>query len=112
MKKLFLLSAFCLLAAGFAEAETVSGKVVDVRQNAITVKTEDGEKMTLHTTDKTGYREKKITRKGKMHKGKMHPAETYYRPMVEEDDWVEITYTPAKNDVQSDEVKEVIVYDD
>ena len=111
MQKLLLVGTLCLLGAGFAQAATVSGKVVDVRQNAITVKTEAGEKMTLHTTDKTGYREKKITRKGKMHKGKMNPAETYYRPMVEEDDWVEITYTPAKNDMQSDEVQEVIVYD-
>lgn len=112
MNKLFLLGALCLLSAGMAQAETVSGEVVDVRKNAITVQTEDGEKMVLHTTDKTGYREKKITRKGKLHKGKIHPAETYYRPMVEEEDWVEITYTPAKNNMQSAEVQEVIVYED
>ena len=47
-----------------------------------------------------------------MHKGKMQGAETYYRPMVEEEDWVEITYTPTQNDMQSAEIQEVIVYDD
>ena len=112
MKKLFLLGALCVLGAGFAQAETVSGEVVDARKNSITVQTEDGEKMTLHTTDNTSYREKKLSRKGKMHKGKRYPAEGYYKPMVEEDDWVEITYTPAKNNMQSAEVQEVIVYDD
>lgn len=112
MKKIFLLSTLCLLSAGIAKAETVSGEVVNVRNNAITVRTEDGEKMTLHTTDSTGYREKKVTRRGKKHKGKMYPAETYYRPMVEEEDWVEITYTPATNEMQSAEVQEVIVLDD
>ena len=44
MNKLFLLGALCLLSAGMAQAETVSGEVVDVRKNAITVQTEDGEK--------------------------------------------------------------------
>ncbi|MGN0919580.1 MAG: hypothetical protein ACI4OR_02320 [Alphaproteobacteria bacterium] len=112
MKKLFLMGALCLLTAGVAQAETISGKVLDVRKNTITLRTEDGKKMTLHTTDDTGYREKKVTRKGKMHKGKMNPAETYYRPMVDEDDWVEITYTPATNELQSDEVQAVVVYDD
>ena len=112
MKKLFLLSTLCFLEAGIATAETISGEVVGIRKNNITVQTEDGEKMTLHTTDSTGYREKKMSRKGKKHKGKMYPAEGYYRPMVEEDDWVEITYTPATNEMQSAEVQEVIVYDD
>ena len=112
MKKLFILGMLCFLGAGLAQAETVSGKVTGVRKNTITLRTEDGEKMTLQTTDGTSYREKKVSRKGKMHKGKMHAAETYYRPMVEEDDWVEITYTPATNNMQSAEIQEVVVYDD
>ena len=111
MQKLLIMSA-CLLFAGFSWAETVSGEVVNARKNSITIQTEDGQKMTLHTTDGTRYREKKVSRKGKMHKGKMYSAETYYRPMVEEDDWVEITYTPAGNDMQSAEIQEVIVYED
>ena len=111
MKK-FLMLGVCLLASGFVHAETISGEVVDVKKNAIVVRTEDGEKMTLNTTDNTSYREKKVSRRGKMRKGKMHTADTYYRPMVEEDDWVEITYTPATNEMQSAEIQEVVVYDD
>ena len=111
MKKL-LLMGICLLTANFVQAETISGEVADVKKNAIVVRTEDGEKITLHTTDNTSYREKKVARKGKIRKGKMYTADTYYRPMVEEDDWVEITYTPSSNDMQGAEIQEVIVYDD
>ena len=111
MQKFLMLGA-CLLASTFAQAETISGEVVGVGKNAIVVLTETGEKVTLNTTDNTAYREKKIARKGKMRKGKIYPADTYYRPMVEEDDWVEITYTPATNEMQSAEIQDVIVYDD
>lgn len=111
MKKILIFGT-CLLASTFVHAETIMGEVVDVKKNAIVVRTGQGEKMTLNTTDNTAYREKKVSRRGKMHKGKMHPADAYYRPMVEEDDWVEITYTPAKNNMQGAEVQEVVVYDD
>ena len=110
MYQLFLLGTI-LLGTNLGFAETISGEIVDVRRNTITVRTPEGEKMTLHTTDNTGYREKKVSRRGKMHKGKMQSSDTYYRPMVEEDDWVEVTYTPATNEMQSAEVQEVIVYD-
>ena len=110
MKKILILGA-CLLATSFAQAETISGEVVGVNKNAIMVRTEDGEKMTLNTTDNTAYREKKV-RKAKKYKGKMHPMDTYYLPMVEEDDWVEVTYTPATNETQSAEIQEVVVYSD
>lgn len=112
MKKLLLLGVACLLGASVAGAETLSGEVIDVRKNTITVQTDEGEKITLQTTDNTAYREKKVSRKGRKHKNKIQSAETYYRPMVEEDDWVEITYTPAGNEMQSAEIQEVIVYDD
>ena len=112
MKKLLILGIACVLGAHLAQAETVSGRVTGVLKNTITVRTEEGDKITMQTTDNTNYREKKVSRKGKMHKGKMQGAETYYRPMVEEEDWVEITYTPTQNDMQSAEIQEVIVYDD
>ena len=112
MKKLFLLGIACLLASGIANAETVSGKIVKTKHDMLTLRTEDGEKMDLQTTDNTTYRERKVRSRGKKIKGRTMSADTYYRPMVEEDDWVEITYTPAKNDMQSAEVQEVIVYDD
>ena len=78
----------------------------------LTVQTENGEKMDLQLTDGTTYRQKKVYKKGKKNRGKMIPAGTYYQPMVEEDDWVEVTYTPATNSMQSAEVQEVVVYDD
>ena len=112
MKKLLVLAIVCFWGINLVQAETVSGKVTGVRKSTITVRTDDGEKITLQTTDNTSYREKKVSRKGKMHKGKMMPAETYYRPMVEEGDGVEITYTPPKNNIQSSEIQEVVVYDD
>ena len=111
MKKILILGT-CLLASTFVHAETIMGEVVEVGKNAIVIRTEEGEKMTLNTTDNTAYREKKVSRRGKMRKGKMYPADTYYRPMVEEDDWVEVTYTPSTNEMQSAEIQEVIVYDD
>ena len=112
MKRLLMCGALCLLGACLVRAETLSGKVTDVGKNMVTVRTNDGEKMTLGTTDNTRYREKKVSRKGKMKKGKISSADASFRPMVEEDDWVEITYTPANNEMQSAEIQEVIVYDD
>ena len=53
MKKLFLMGILCILVASQVRAETISGKVTGVRKNTITVRTEDGEKMTLQTTDNT-----------------------------------------------------------
>ena len=112
MKKLLLLGISALLTTSIANADTVSGEVVSTKKDAITVRTDGGDKMTFHTTDGTTYRQKRISYKGKMRKGKRMSAATYYEPMVEEDDWVEITYTPATNDMQSAEIQEVIVYDD
>ena len=112
MKKVLLLGTLCLLGTNLACAETISGEVVKAKKNAIVVNTENGEKMTFQTTDGTTYRQKKVTRKGKMRHGKRTSADSYYEPMVEEEDWVEITYTPATNDMQSAEVQEIVVYDD
>ena len=112
MKKLLFLGSACLLCACMSNAETISGNVVKTKKDMLTIQTEDGEKMDLQTTDGTTYRKKKVYRKGKKNKGKMTSANTAFQPMVEEDDWVEITYTPATNEMQSAEVQEVIVYDD
>ena len=106
MKRLLMCGALCLLGACLTQAETLSGTVTTVQNNALSVRTNNGETMTLQITDNTRYREKARQRK----KGKS--ANASYRPMVEEDDWVEITYTPAKNEMQSAEIQEVIVYED
>ncbi|MBR6231934.1 MAG: hypothetical protein IKQ99_02415 [Alphaproteobacteria bacterium] len=110
MKKLLLLSTACLLCACMSNAETISGNVVKTKNNMVTLQTEDGEKINLQTTDGTTYRKKKVYRKGS--KGKIAPASNSFQPMVEEDDWVEITYTPATNEMQNAEIQEVIIYDD
>ena len=112
MKKILFLGCACFLCACMSNAETVSGSVVKAKKNMLTVQTENGEKMDLQLTDGTTYRQKKVYKKGKKNRGKMIPAGTYYQPMVEEDDWVEVTYTPATNSMQSAEVQEVVVYDD
>ena len=112
MKKVLLLGTLCLLFPILANAETVSGEVIKAKKNSITIRTENGEKMTLHTTDGTDYRQKKVYHKGRKNKGKITPADTYFEPMVEEDDWVEITYTPATNEMQSAEAQAVIVYNE
>lgn len=112
MKKLLFLSSACLLCACMSNAETLSGNVVKTKNNMLTIQTENGEKMNLQTTDGTTYRKKKVYRKGKMQKGKMASANNSFKPMVEENDWVEIVYTPAKNEMQSAEIQEVVVYDD
>ena len=110
MKKILLLGTACLLCACMSNAETISGNVVKSTKNMVTVQTESGEKVNLQTNDKTTYRKKKIYHKHK--KGKMTSANNSFEPMIEEDDWVEITYTPARNEMQTAEIQEVIVYDD
>ena len=95
-----------------SNAENISGNVVKAKKDMLTIQTEDGEKMNLQTTDNTTYRKKKVYRKGSKRKGKMTSASNSFEPMVEEDDWVEITYTPAKNEMQGAEIQQVIVYDD
>ena len=112
MKKVLFLGCACLLCACMSNAETISGNVIKAKKNMLTVQTDDGEKVNLQLTDGTTYRQKKIYKKGKKNRGKMMPADTYYQPMVEEDDWVEVTYTPATNSMQSAEVQEVVVYED
>ena len=101
-----------MLVPILTNAETISGEVIKAQKNSITIRTEDGEKITIPTTDGTGYRQKKIYHKGRKNKGKVIPTDTYFEPMVDEDDWVEITYTPATNEMQSAEAQEVIIYDD
>lgn len=112
MKKLLLLGSACLLCACTSNAETISGNVVKTKNDLLTIQTEEGEKMILQTTDGTTYRKKKVYRKGSKRKGKVTPATNSFQPMVEEDDWVEITYTPATNKMQSAEIQEVVVYDE
>lgn len=114
MKKLCLMAtAVALFVSVGVNAETVTGKVVDTKGNMITVKTEDGQHATMKLTDNTTYRQKKVAKRDMKKHGKMyHKGKTYYTPLVEEDDWIELTYTPSKNALSEATVEDIIVYDD
>lgn len=114
MKKLCLTAAVAALFISFtANAETAKGKVIDVDTHTITVQTQNGEHVTMALTDHTTYRQKKTSKRDMKKHGKKHAkSKTYYEPLVEEDDWIEVTYTPAKDSTSNAVVEDVIVYDD
>ena len=114
MKKLLLGTFICggLFLGMAVSAETVSGKVVNAGNNQLTVKTNDGQTMTMTTTDNTTYRHKKMHKKHKMKKGKNADQSWYFVPVAEEDDWIELTYDPKTQTANGYEVQDVIIYDD
>ena len=114
MKKLCLTVAVAALFVSFAaNAETAKGKVVDVDGHTITVQTQNGDQVTMALTDNTTYRKKKTSKRDMKKHGKKHARnKAYYEPFVEEDDWIELTYTPAKDSASNAVVEDVIVYDD
>lgn len=114
MKKLCLTVAVVALFVAFgANAETAKGRVVSQEGNMITVQTDAGQKATMILTDDTTYRKKKMMKHAKKKHGKMYKkGDSYYKPMVEEDDWIELTYTPSKTSDTSAVVEDVVVYDD
>lgn len=116
MKKALLLSVAALTAfaaVNLAEAaETVKGKVVSQKGNVITLEQADGKVVNVQTSDDTTYRKKKMMKKNKKKHGKTYQkGSSYYMPMMEEDDWIEVTYTtdPKTNAYV---VEDVVVYDD
>lgn len=114
MKKLYCILALGIMSASTAlYAETVSGRVVNQNGNVLTVQTADGTTAQMTLTDNTRYREKKTVKHHVKKGNKVHQAgDTYYKPLVEEDDWIELTYTPAKTSDAMDTIEDVIVYDD
>lgn len=114
MKKVFLMGAAAALMMSFnVQAETVKGKVIDQNGNMLTVQTQDGQQLKMAVTDNTTYRKKKMVSKDKRKGDKMYKkGDTYYSPMVEEDEWIELQYVPAANTMSTAVVEDVIVYDD
>ena len=96
MKKTLLLGALTslLMLSYQAQAEIASGKVTSVDGNSIIVQTENGQQMTMNTTDQTTYRKKQMNKKNKTKRGKRN-AEWTYTPIAEEDDWVDVVYDPS-----------------
>lgn len=115
MKKTLLFGALALLAgASFTEAkaESMTGTVTEKNGNMITVQGKDGKEVTMQATENTKYREKKVMKKDKTKHGKkMKKSDTYYKPLVDEDDWVEIVYT-VDPDGNIYYLEDVVVYDD
>lgn len=115
MKKALLLGAMAITFMAFtAQAEVAKGKVVDKQGNMLTVQTENGQKLKMAVTDNTTYRKKKTvdrdmtTKDGRMFK----KGSTYFSPMVDEDEWIELIYTPGPDAMTNAVVEDVVVYDD
>lgn len=113
MKKLlYALALTTAVTLGTAAlADTITGKVVDTDGDTITVQQKNGKEKKLTATPDTTYRKKKILKKDKMRHGhRMHKGDAYYKPLLEEDDWVEIIYTPTPDNDWI--IEDVTVYDD
>lgn len=113
MKKMFLfVAAFVALMVFNAQAAVVQGKVQDVQGATIVLETADGAVQSYQVSDNTIYRAKKIMKEDtQKYNRQFKKGEAYFQPMVEEDDWVELTYTPNNQDLGVAEVNQVIVYD-
>ncbi len=112
MRKFLILSAVfaAICAWGFqAQAETAQGKIKSQKGDYIVILMDDGNEMNLVATDNTTYRKKKIQRykKGKS----MRQENGYFKPLMEQDDWVEITYSPSGTPTEYI-IEDVIIYDD
>lgn len=114
MKKILLAAtAVAVLCSFAAQAETVQGKVKEVKGNTIVMQMQDGSLKTFKASDNTNYKTKKVMKKDKKKHGRqMKKGDTYFQPMVEEDDWIELTYTPATQNLNEAEIEQVVVYDD
>ncbi len=104
-------AALALGTGTLVRAETLTGKVVAAKGNDITVQQADGTQKTLKVNDDTTYRKKKMMKKdkAKQHKKMKRGEMASYTPLVEEDDWVEVVYSPTTGDGWI--VEDVTVYD-
>lgn len=112
MKKIILTSLCGVALFAFAaQAETFKGNVQDIQGDIIIVEAQDGTTKAFKTSDKTTYKHKKMMKKNKKKHGReMKKGDVYFKPMVEEDDWVELTYTPSTQNLSEAEIDEVVVY--
>lgn len=116
MKKSLLLSVMALGLVSLtqaAQAETVKGKVLSQKGNVITLEKENGKTMSMSTTDNTTYRKKKMSKKNKKKNSQNgKKMQGGFVPMMEEDEWIEVTYSPDQNNPNGYVVEDVVVYDD
>jgi len=96
MKKLLIagITALSLSLGLSACAETASGKVVKVHGDTVTIRQADGTEHTMKTSDNTTYRKKVSAQKNQ---GSQMKHSATQKPILVEDDYVEVIYYPADN---------------
>ena len=110
MKKYLLtgLMGVALAMGVSACAETTAGKVIKTDGHTVTIRQSDGTEATMNTTEATTYRKKKVT--DKHWNEKSQPQNAYFKPIIEEDDFVEVIYSPSTGDEWI--IEDVVIYDD
>lgn len=112
MKKLLLLGvaiAGCVCGTNVF-AESVSGKVVSTDGNTVVVQQQNGQKSTMQVTPETTYRKKKAGKDKMKNSSADMKNQAYYTPILEEDDWVDIIYSPTADSMLI--IEDVVIYDD
>ena len=110
MKKYLMtgMMGLVLAIAVSACAETTAGKVVKTDGHSVTIRQADGTEATMKTTDTTTYRKKKVVDKHWNENKK--PNQSHYKPIIEEDDFIEVIYNPSTGDEWV--IEDVVIYDD
>ena len=90
----YLILSIAILWTYSASAETVSGHVLQVKDNIAYVKTTNGKKIPVIMNDKTYYRKRKLIKNGK---------ETYdfYVPLISRGDKITLTYDAEGADTKT-----------
>ena len=94
----YLILGTALLYTFSASAETLSGHVLQVRDNVAYVKTTDGKKVPVILNDKTYYRKKRITKRGRENL-------EFYQPLMGRGDTITLTYDVDTVDEKTGAVK-------
>ncbi len=103
--------AIGIMMAGSVSASTMStsGTVTATQNGVLEIKQGDGEVKTFSITPETRYRQKKMTESTQASTENETQDDSYFEPIVEEDEWVEVYYTPNGDTLV---VEDVIIYED
>lgn len=92
-----------------AETMSTSGTVTSTQNGMIEIKQGDGEVKTFKITPDTRYRQKKMTESTQASTENETQDDSYFEPIAEEDEWVEIYYMPNEDELI---VEDIIIYAD
>lgn len=115
MKKALLLSAMAISFMAFSAnaAEMMQGKVLSKKGDRVVIQTDAGRQVNARVTQNTTYREKKVLKKDKVKDGVTYKAgSTYYKSPIEEDEFIEVYYTPSKDAPGEIIIEDVVMIDD